>query len=78
LSSHVHFLIALSTFSFGTHSFFALYIAAARLGLSSGFHHFWAAIAINFEWIEKIFHFTAFTAFLRACTTGPLHIIYTS
>lgn len=74
LSSPVHFLMALSILSFGTHSFFAFCIAAKRLGLSSGFHHFWAASAISFAWIENIFPFTAFTAFLRAWTTGPLHI----
>jgi hypothetical protein len=76
LSSPVHFLIALSIVSFGTESFFAFVISIARVGLSSGFHHFCAAIAISFAWSENTFPFAEFTAFFLACTTGPLHIMY--
>ena len=76
LSSQVPFFIALSMLSFGTHSFLALWIAAKRAGLSSGFPHFAAATAISFACKEKIFHFTEFTASFLACTTGHLHIIF--
>jgi len=48
LSSQVHFFIALSIVSFGTHAFFALAIAVKSEGLSSGLPHLLAAIAINF------------------------------
>lgn len=50
-------------------------MAAARLGFSSGFPHFCAASDMSFACREKTFPLLAFTAFLRACTTGPRHIL---